>query len=213
MATIVVGFSSLDWLPDLSGLGNQTGLWDLGFQNPDDLAQRGRVLLNVPNPASAGGSPYTDLELRVVQFVDGFFYTGGLTFSIPGATFSGRTVVEPLPPPGGNWVEDRFHWRLSPSPAQVSLSITGAVSGTVLDRIRLDTAGQVIPKLVITSVQKSSQGLAISWSGGLPPYQVYVASNLLNNELWQPVGQPVSATNTDVPLSGPIGFVKVGGSN
>jgi hypothetical protein len=216
-ATIVLGYLPGGWLPSFSGFGTQTGLWDLGFQNPDDLTHdtRGQVLLNIPNLVPASGNSYTDLELRVVQFVDGGLYTGGLTFSIPGVVSSGRTVVESLPPPGGNWVEDRFQWRLAPSPAPVSLTITGAVRGTLLDRIRADTvAPQVqVPQLVIHSITQRSQVLAITWAGGLPPYQVYVTSNLLSNGPWLPVGPPVSGTNAEIPLNPPAGFVRVRGSN
>ena len=52
-------------------------------------------------------------------------------------------VEQVLGPLGGAWVEDAFYWRLAPSPAQVSLTITGAVGGTVLSRIRVDMAIEV----------------------------------------------------------------------
>ena len=214
-ATVVVGYLAEGWLADLTGLGTQTGLWDLGFQNRDDLSHdtRGRVTLSIP--ILTNSSSYTDLGLRVVEFVDGFLYTGELTFSIPGVTKVGRTIVEVLPPPGGNWVEDEFRWRLTPSPGQVSLSITGAVGGTVLDRIRVDTTspGGTLPSLTITSVQKQGQVLTINWTGGLPPYQVYATSNILNAATWRPIGVAVSATSADIPIEGTLGFVKVSGSN
>jgi len=215
-AAVVVGFAGAGWQQDLPGFGEQTGLWDLGLQNQSDLGNdtRGRVLLSIPNPVAAGGNSYTDLGLRVVQFFVGSgFYDGDLTFSIPGAAFLGRTTIEALPGTG-SWVEDAFRWRLEPSPQQVSLSITGSVYGTFLDRIIVETVSVPAPlKLMITSVAKSNQNLAISWVGGLPPYQIYVASNLLGGGLWQPVGLPVPGTNAEIPLAGPAGFVRVRGSN
>jgi len=218
-ATIRVGYSGAGWVDSLSSFGTQTGFWDLGFQNTDSTNDtRGQVALSVPNPVpvSPGTNNYTDLELRIVQFVDGLQYKGDLTFSIPGASYGGRTVVETLPGPlPGQWVEDKFQWRLMPSPTSVSLTITGAVGDSLLDRVRIDTAsaspGATPP--VITSARRSSQGLAISWTGGVPPYQVYVSTNLIDSASWRPVGSPVSGTNADVPLSGPVNFVKVGGSN
>jgi hypothetical protein len=218
-ATVNVGYSGGGWIESLSSFGSQTGLWDLGLQNTDTTNDtRGQVVLSVPNPVagSSGTNTPTDLSLRIVQFVDGGFYKGDLTFSIPGVSNGGRTVVETLPGPlPGQWVEDKFQWHLASSPNLISLVITGAVGGTLLDRIRVDTvsagAGGAGP--IITSAIKSSQGLAISWSGGNPPYQVYVTTNLLDSASWRPVGSPVSGTNADVPLSGPINFVKVGGSN
>jgi hypothetical protein len=214
-ATMVVLYAGLGWQADLPGLGTQTGLWDLGLQNPDDLAHdtRGRVTLSIPVPTN--GSSYSDLNLRVVQFVDGFFYTGELTFSIPGVTNVGRTVVEVPGGLPGSWVEDEFRWRLAPSPEQVSLSITGAIRGTILDRIRVDTTSPqvTLPELTIISAQKQGQILTINWIGGLPPYQVYATSNLLNPAAWRPIGPAVSATSADIPIEGTVGFVKVGGSN
>jgi len=209
-ATMVVSGAGQGWLADLTGFGTQTGLWDLGFQNSNDF---GRVILSIPVPV--GGSNHTDLKLRLVQLVDGI-YPGNLTFSLPGATNIGRTVVEALPGPlGGNWVEDEFRWRLAPSPEQVSLSITGAVFGPVLDRIRVDTTSPAVtvPKLTILSVQKQGNILTINWTGGIPPYQVYATSNLLNTAVWQPLGPVVSVTNANVTIDGPVGFVRVGGSN
>ncbi len=217
-ATIEVGFLGAGWLPGLAGLGTQTGLWDLGVQNPDDLGQdtRGRILLSIPSPGGTAGIGYVDLNLRVVQFVDEFFYTGGLTFSLPGVTLGSQMVVEPVPGQvGGAWVEDAFHWRLVPSPERVSLTITGAVGGTVLDRIRVDVVSGVseVPRLVIMSVEKHSQVLSLSWAGGFPPYQIYGAASPLTNATWQEIGLPVSGTNAEIPLDGPVKFVRVRGSN
>jgi len=217
-AALRVGYSGAGWIDSLSAFGTQTGLWDLGFQNTDTTNDtRGQVALDVPNPvpASSGTNTYTDLELRVIQFVDGLLFKGDLGFSIPGATNGGRTVIETVPGPlPGQWVEDKFQWRLIPSPMTVSLTITGAVGDTLLDRIRLDTtsAAPGAAPLVITSVVQSNQSLAITWTGGTPPYRVYVTTNLLDGGSWQPVGLPVSGTNANVPLAGPSGFLKVGGS-
>ena len=216
MATILAGYGSVGWQPGLAGFGTQTGLWDLGFQNLDDPSHdtRGRVLLTIPNPLPLSGNSYTDLDLRVVRYFDAL-YSGDLTFSIPGAVYAGRTVVESLPPPGGKWVEDRFQWRLTPSPAPVSLTITGAAGGTLLDRIIADTVAPQaqVPPLVISSVTRRGEVLAITWSGGIPPYQLYVATNLLGNAAWLPLGQLVTGTNAEIPLNPPTGFVRVRGSN
>jgi len=208
-ATMVVSGAGQGWLFRLSSFGTQTGFWDLGFQNGDVF---GRVMLTIPVPAN--GSSHTDLTLRLVQFVDGI-YNGDLTFSLPGATKVGQTVIEAvLEPFPGSWVEDEFHWRLEPSPEQVSLCITGAAFGPVVDRIRVDTTSPAaVPKLTLVTVQQDGQTLTINWAGGLPPYQVFATSNLLGTAAWQPIGPVVTGTNADITLNGPIGFFKVGGSN
>jgi hypothetical protein len=215
--TVEVGYLGSGWLASLGGFGTQTGLWDLGFQNPDDSVNdtRGWVLLNAALPISAGNNSSTDLGIRITQFVDGVLYKGDLTFSIPGVVHSGRSIVEALPGPlGGNWVEDEFHLSLAPSPEQISLTITGAVGGTLLDRIRVDaTSTADLPQLLITSVAQDGQNLTVSWTGGLPPYQIYVASNLVDSVIWQPLGTPVSGTSASIPVDGPLGFIRIAGSN
>ncbi len=215
-ATMVIGSAGAGWLYSLPGFGTQTGMWDIGSQNPQDPTNdtRGQVWLAIPNPLPPSGGSYTDLKLRVVQYVDGGIYSGDLTFSTTGAVYGGRTIVEPSVGLNGDWVEDQYQWHLVPGPAQISLVITGAVGGTLLDRIRVDTdTAPAPPQIVINSVVKTNQALAISWMGGFPPYQVYVTSNLLSSGSWQPSGAPVSGTNAQVPLDLATGFVRVLGSS
>jgi hypothetical protein len=218
-AEIGVGYLSSGWLASLSGFGNENGIWDLGFQNPDDpgMDTRGWVQLSIPNPAHAANGLYTDLILRTVQFVDGFIYKGSLTFSLPSGQYMGRTIVESLPGSlGGDWVEDEYRWRMAPGLEHLSLSITGAANGTVIGRIRIDTVGPVTTKpeaLVINSIEKRNHALAISWAGGRPPYGVYTTSNLLSIGSWQQVGPLVTGTNAEVALIGPVGFIRVRGSD
>ncbi len=218
VALIVPGYFSTGWLAELSGFGTQTGLWDLGMQNTDDLStdSRGLVSLNIPNPLplDPNGKASTELQVRVVQLLDGFLYKGDLTFSVPGATFAGRTTVESLPPPGGSWVQDEYRWHLTPAPAQVSLVLTGAVGGTVIDRIIVDTITSVpqARDLIITSVEARGQVLALAWQGGVPPYQVEVAK-VAGNGAWQQAGPAVSTTSVEVPMDNAVVFVRVRGSN
>jgi hypothetical protein len=218
-AEISVGYLSSGWFASLQGLGNEYGFWDLGFQNPDQpgLDTRGWIVLNVPNLGFGTGSNPTDLVLRVVQFVDGFIYRGNLTLSPNFGQYMGRTVVESLPGSlGGDWVEDEYQWRFAPGLEQLSLSITGAVNGTLIGRIRVDTVrpATIEPEmLVITSIEKRNQALAITWAGGRPPYGIYASSNLMSFGSWQQVGPLISGTNAEVPLSGPVGFITVRGSD
>jgi hypothetical protein len=214
-ATIVVGFLGTGWQYFVAGLPPETGVWDLGFQDRYNLTNdtRGQVSLSIPNPIPPGGGSYTDLKVRLIQYVDGGIYTGDLEFSIPGGVLTGHTVVAPSPP-FGNWVEYYYEWHLEPSPAEVFLTLTGAAYGTILDEIEADTDTPPAPHpLVIDSVVQSNQVLTITWEGGLAPYQVYITTNVADSESWVPLGPPVSDTTAQIPMTAPIGFVRVRGSN
>lgn len=215
-ATIVLGNASAGWLGSLDGLGSETGMWDLGAQDLSRPEQdtRGRVILNIPTAAPTSSRSYTDVGVRIVQFVDGLFYSGDLTMSLTELAFVRRVVLETLPGFGGRWVEDEFQGRLSPGPHGISLSITGAAFGTIVSRVILETLGPVnLPEdLVITSAEARGETLTVTWAGGVPPYQVFVTTNIASNGPWQAVGLPVFSTGAEIPMVDSAGFIRVRGS-
>jgi hypothetical protein len=191
-------------------------MWDLGMQNTDDAETdtRGRLDVTITNPIVDAGAGYTDLALKIVQFVDKTIYTGDLTFSLAGGTNSGRKTLETLTGLGGSWVQDEYRWRLDSSLAQISLSITGAVAGTIVDSIQAE-ATSVVPEIepiLITSVENKDGLLAVSWKGGRPPYEVQISPSLESNENWQRVNEPILGTNLEFEVLGSVGFIKVHGS-
>ena len=215
-AAISMGFASSGWLYGPPTYGSQVGLWDLGGQKRDEPEDtRGNITLSVPVPAVASGKSYTDVRLRVLQYVDGLIYTGELEVSPPELLFLERTVVESIPGPlDRRWVEDVFAGRIAPSPQPVLVTVTGATNGTIVSAIRVDTEGPVVlpEDLVITSVQQQNQALIVSWSGGLPPYQIYVATNIAPDSVWEPVGSPETGTSAEIPMMSTSAFVRVRGS-
>jgi hypothetical protein len=218
-ATIAVGYAGEGWINALAGFGTQVGIWDLGAQNPDDLTQdtRGIVSLDIPNPGGSNGSGSTELTVKIVQFIDKEFYTGGLTFSLPGATLASMVVIEELKggPLDGNWVEETSAWRLAPSPSFLHLTIRGSATGNLLDRISVETTTAVteVFQPIITSVINVQNTVKITWSGGKPPYQLYRTANLpCPSEAWQPVGEPVNGNEAEISIDSSAGFVRVGGS-
>jgi hypothetical protein len=218
-ATFSPGFASTGWQESLPGFGSRAGLWDMGGQNPGDNTggSRGKLLLTIPNPVGGDLGGETELTVHIVQFTDGLLYTGNLSFSLPGATNLGRTVVEMLylVPGGGAWVEDKVRWRLAPSPGTVSLVITGAVMGTLLDGVRVEaiTTESEVPPPVITSAAKVNDTLQITWTGGRPPYQLFRATSLAPAAAWEPVGALVSGTSSSINIDDTYGLIRVAGSN
>jgi hypothetical protein len=73
-------------------------------------------------------------------------------------------------------------------------------------------AAQVSPAVTMPQVTAStvSNGvLAITWTGGKPPYQLEQRSALLPGAPWEPVGEPVTGTSATVPMTAPAGFIRV----
>jgi hypothetical protein len=50
---------------------------------------------------------------------------------------------------------------------------------------------------------------SLSWSGGLPPYQLQITTNLTSPAAWQPLGGPLMGYNVRLTNSGPRGFIRV----
>ncbi len=67
----------------------------------------------------------------------------------------------------------------------------------------------VIAPLRILSANRTVGGLNLNWSGGLPPYQLEISPSLEAGANWQPIGAPVSGTNTIVPATAPAGFIRI----
>ena len=61
----------------------------------------------------------------------------------------------------------------------------------------------------IIGVVASKGTLVLTWSGGQPPYQLETKASLLPGAQWEALGDPVTGTSASVPLSGPVGFIRV----
>lgn len=214
-AAISTGFLGAGWVNNWPGYGTEQGYWDLGGQDSSNKTNdtRGRITLNVPVPAAVSGDSYTDVSLRVLQYVDGMIYTGDLTVVPLGLIFVGRTEVSS----GGvlgKWVEDEFRGRVSPSPETISMTVTGSAFGTVVSGVRVDTVGPVsLPgSVVITSLRRLGENVSFTWSGGVPPYQVDATTNLLDGTTWQTVLPSTMENSAQIQMVDPVGFIRVRGS-
>ncbi len=63
---------------------------------------------------------------------------------------------------------------------------------------------------IIATITKQSGNLLLGWTGGLPPYQVQTATNLIN-PTWQNLGSPTTATNLTISSSNTSVYYRIQG--
>ena len=63
---------------------------------------------------------------------------------------------------------------------------------------------------LITSITRSGNNIALTWTGGTAPYQVQT-SLTLSPESWTNLGSPTNGNSVTVPATGPIGFFRITG--
>jgi hypothetical protein len=148
-------------------------------------------------------------------------------FSMPGIiagqSYSGTLATNASDPNG-----DTMTFSKISGPAWLSVAGNGSLAGTPLsgdagtnvflvkvsDPAGLfSTATMNMPVASAPSMFSAAvfQGnnLLLVWSGGIPPYQVWQATNMLN-PTWQPFGPPTSANNMSVPVTNPAAFYRIG---
>lgn len=139
-ANISLGEYAVGWIAGpLAGFGTQTGLWDMGFGPP--YQGPGIMALNVPNRPGSSSSSYALIAVQITEFVDNSYYYPA-TVSIPNATLvdSKISLVEKMPVPlTGGWYSYQTTWRLAPSPAEETITITANDLGGIIDQVVIDT--------------------------------------------------------------------------
>ncbi|MGA2324064.1 MAG: PEP-CTERM sorting domain-containing protein [Sedimentisphaerales bacterium] len=129
-ATIVIGEGGAGWLDQLSGMGTQSGYWDLGGSG-------GQISINIDNRPVA--LPYKDIWVQVTYYKD---ISQAPIVDIPGATFidgSSGILVEDTGM-GSGWFLDQSIWRIEPNPASENIILTSdAAWGSIIDQIVADT--------------------------------------------------------------------------
>jgi hypothetical protein len=95
----------------------------------------------------------------------------------------------------------------TPASAQVYLTITGAVRGTVLNRIR-DMVNEAVEtsKPLLTPVEKRGLVLAVRWARGRLPYQLNRRSDLFSSSKWEGIGLPASGAIGETSANGAAEF-------
>ena len=122
--------------------------------------------------------------------LDGYKPASGQTYPIlQAASFDGQfleTDFTEAPLAAG------LSWELKYKPDAVLLKVTGP------------------PPLAVGSVARNASNLTLHWSGGTPPYQLQMCSNLTKAS-WFNLGSPGITTSATVPISGNKGYFRIQG--
>ena len=176
--SVAVGDFSDGWFGTWPNSTN-LGLWDLG--------QSGTMQVTIPNQPGVPATSSKFIAVQVAQYIGGVF-PNYATVSIAGATqvSSQRQQLEAVPPLGGIYV-DQTVWRLEPSPANETVTITAPANGGLIDAVVVDTwASSAATVYVDDSYGAAASCAAVGWpQGSLPADKLigYTASASLTGGL------------------------------
>jgi len=141
-----------------------------------------------------------------------------------GQTYSGTLATNAADPNG-----DAITYAKVSGPAWLSVAGNGALTGkpysadvgtnrfqvSATDSSGLADAATMIlqvaaPAPTIATLSAQQTKLVLSWSGGIAPYEVMMATNLAS-PVWQPVQSSLAATNVTVSPTNPAAFYRVRG--
>jgi hypothetical protein len=115
---------------------------------------------------------------------------------------------------GPNWLAVAADGSLSGTPVSSDIGNNSFVvgvtdAGGLFDTATLNVAvSEVAP--IISTISLQGGNLLLSWSGGIPPYQVQAATNLVNPD-WQNVGGPTSASSLPIAPTNDVTFYRISG--
>jgi hypothetical protein len=87
----------------------------------------------------------------------------------------------------------------------VQVSDPGGLSSTATMNLCVDPAAPIIANAMLQGTD-----LALSWSGGIPPFQVQQTTNLANTS-WQNIGSPASSHALTIPATNNATYFRIGG--
>ena len=171
-----------------------------------------------------GGLSSTD---TVYISVTGAPYFINNPFTLPGIVasqnYSGTIATNATDPNTG----DTPVFSLLSGPSWLSVAANGALSGRpelanagtntftvgVTDQGGLSSSATMY--ILVTAppnleISQESGGLMLNWSGGIPPYQLEMTTNM-SNPNWQDVGSPVNGTNVLITPSNSAAFYRIVG--
>lgn len=128
-AAITVGRFGSGWLDQLSGLGSQSGYWDLGFDC-------GQIVLDIDNNPQM--TLFKEVWIQVTYFED---LSQAPTVEVPGAAYTGgQTLMVEDGGDGAKWLLEQSKWQLSKSSGDDTIIVRSDPNrGSVVDQIVVDT--------------------------------------------------------------------------
>lgn len=114
---------------------------------------------------------------------------------------------------GPNWLSVAPDGALSGEPMLANLGtniFTVSVSGYESGLTSTGTMYIVVAAPILPEISQQSGGLALNWSGGIAPYQLQMATNLVS-PVWQNVGSPISGTNILIIRSNSAAYYRIVG--
>jgi Putative Ig domain len=115
---------------------------------------------------------------------------------------------------GPNWLAVAADGSLSGTPVSSDIGNNGFVvgvsdAGGLFDTATMNVAvSEAAP--IISTISLDAGNLLLSWSGGIPPYQVQAATNLVIPD-WQNVGGSTSASSLSIVPTNDVTFYRIGG--
>jgi hypothetical protein len=87
----------------------------------------------------------------------------------------------------------------------VRVSDPGGLSSTATMNLSVDPAAAIVASAMLQGTD-----LNLTWSGGIPPFQVQQTTNFAN-PIWQNIGSPVSLHTLTIPATNEATFFRIGG--
>jgi Putative Ig domain len=115
---------------------------------------------------------------------------------------------------GPNWLAIAADGTLSGTPVSsdignnsfvVSVSDSGGLSDTATMNLGVSDGAPII-----STISLQAGNLLLSWSGGIPPYQVQAATNLVNPD-WENIGGPITSNSLFLTATNDVMFYRIGG--
>jgi uncharacterized repeat protein (TIGR03803 family) len=193
-------------VPSSTNLGANTFLVlvvdSSGLSSVTDLS----ILVNAEIPPTFLRNPFTEAPAIVGQP-----YAAGMATNASAPPFGDVLTFTELS--GPSWLSVAGNGSLSGTPPSTTIG-NNVFIVSVADLEGLSNSATMyilvsVPGFVLQLVPQGPN-LMLTWSGGIGPYQVELATNL-NNPVWQNVGAPSSATNILLSPSNVCSFYRVQG--